>query len=143
MDVFVYGTLEAPDRARSVVGEAVEYGPDARLVGLRRVEGRYPTLAPPGDARPTGEDPPTVEGRILRTDRVGALDEYEAVDRGLYVRVTVPVAGERESGDGVEVYVGDPDRLDAAGVAWPGAGEFEDRVRRYVEDGGVTVRLGR
>lgn len=151
MDAFVYGTLTDPDRAKSVLGEAFEYGPSATLVGLRRVDGRYPTLAPPApggttDGEPTNPDreDPEVEGRILHTPRADALDDYEAVDGGLYVRVTVPVAGVPEdSDDGVEVYVGDPDRLGVEAVDWPGSGTFEARVRRYVETGGVRVEFDR
>ncbi|MFT4965186.1 MAG: gamma-glutamylcyclotransferase (GGCT)/AIG2-like uncharacterized protein YtfP, partial [Halobacteriales archaeon] len=66
MDVFVYGTLTDPDRAFTVVPEARYLGP-AKIVGLHVVEDRYPTLAPGG----------TATGRILRTDDVAALDEYE------------------------------------------------------------------
>jgi len=160
MDVFVYGTLTDPDRVRSVLGDAFECGPPATLVGLRRVEGRYPTLAPPasrgtipdgttggtttrGTTDPDDEDP-AVDGRVLRTSRIDALDDYEAVDGGLYVRVTVPVAGgSTEYDGGVEVYVGDPDRLGIEGVVWPGSGSFENRVRRYVETGGVRVTVER
>ncbi|PSQ18610.1 gamma-glutamylcyclotransferase [Halobacteriales archaeon QS_8_69_26] len=158
MEVFVYGTLTDPDRARAVLDDGFEFGPDATLVGLRRVEGRYPTLASPtdasrrdgggpGDDRETGTDEPSVEGRILRTDRVGVLDDYEGVDRGLYVRVRVPVHGDQceertwDGADGAAVYVGNPDRLGIEGVEWPGDGGFGDRVREYVTDGGVEVRI--
>ncbi|UWM54145.1 hypothetical protein N0B31_18760 [Salinirubellus salinus] len=48
MDVFVYGTLTDSDVATRVLGDASEYGPDARLTGLHPVDGRYPTLAPGG-----------------------------------------------------------------------------------------------
>lgn len=125
MDLFVYGTLVDPSVADEVL-EAYAYGPDAVLAGLGRVEGRYPTLAPGG----------TTDGRILRTEDVDALDRYEGVDRGLYVRVRVP----RTDGGWVETYVGDPDALDAP-AWWPWRGALADRVRAYVREHGVTVRV--
>jgi gamma-glutamylcyclotransferase (GGCT)/AIG2-like uncharacterized protein YtfP len=125
VELFVYGTLTDPERASEVLGESPEFGPDAVLEGLGRVEGEYPTLAPGGET----------PGRILETDDVDALDRYEGVDRGLYVRVTVP----RADGDGsVDTYVGNPDRLDAP-ATWPGTGAFEGRVEQYVADNGVAV----
>lgn len=135
MDCFAYGTLTDPDRAASVL-DGFEYRGEAVIDGLHRVEGRYPTLAPGG----------TTDGRILRTDDVAALDSYEGVDRGLYVRVAVPCYG---TGDGTEdgtqnyggevhVYVGDPARLDAD-AEWPGGGPFEERVERYVREADVEV----
>ena len=123
MNVFVYGTLTDPDRADDVLG-AFSFGPDATLVGCHRVEGTYPTLAPGGET----------EGRILRTPTLGALDAYEGVDRGLYVRVSVPGPGGL-----CAVYVGDPDRLDAV-ATWPGDGSFADRVGAFVRNEDVRVR---
>ena len=123
MDVFVYGTLTNPDRVASVVDSYVFVGP-ATLHGLHLVDGRYPTLAPGGEAG----------GRLLRTDELDRLDAYERVDDGLYVRVSVP----RTDDGTVAVYVGDPDRLDAD-AAWPGDGPFADRVRDYVSRRTVTV----
>lgn len=124
MDVFVYGTLRDPDRAREVLGHAT-FRPDARLVGLHRVEARYPTLAPGGET----------DGRVLRLREgdLGALDAYEGVDRGLYTRVRVP----GEDGD-LWTYVGDPTALGAT-VTWPGEGSFPDRVRRYLDSHEVRV----
>ena len=92
MDVFVYGTLTNPERVRTVVDSFVFVGP-AVLEGLRIVDGEYPTLAPPDGASDPAVDVagPTVAGRLLRTDEVDALDAYERVDDGLYVRVSVPV----------------------------------------------------
>lgn len=118
MDVFVYGTLADPDRAAAVLGSTPRFVDEATLYGLHRVEGRYPTLAPGG----------SVTGRVLRTDDVAALDRYEGVDDGLYVRVTIaddpPTA----------CYVGRPDRLGLDDeIDWPGEGPFEPRVRRYCE----------
>lgn len=133
MDVFVYGTLTDPHRALAVVPDAV-YLDAATLDGLRRVEGRYPTLAPGG----------STEGRLLRTDDVAALDRYEGVegqeerDDGLYARISVPTDDGRE----VAVYVGDAERLATdESVEWPGEGPLDERVRRYVEDEDVIVRV--
>lgn len=125
MDVFVYGTLTDPETAGRVLGDDYEYGPEVRLDGLHRVDGRYPTLAPGG----------SVEGRLLRTDRVADLDAYEGVDSGLYVRAAVP----REAGGAVETYVGDPARL-GADADWPGEGSFAERVPDYVANERVVVR---
>jgi gamma-glutamylcyclotransferase (GGCT)/AIG2-like uncharacterized protein YtfP len=123
MHVFVYGTLTEPDRAAAVL-DAFSFGSDATLVGCHRVEGAYPTLAPGGET----------DGRILRTPNVGALDAYEGVDRGLYVRASVP--GPQGQ---CAVYVGDPDRLDAA-ADWPGTGAFEERVTETLRERDVHVR---
>ena len=130
MDVFVYGTLTDRDRAAAVLGDdGFEFVGTARLRGLHRVEGRYPTLAPGG----------CVEGRLLHTDRIEALDHYESVADGLYVRVSVPGDGEA-----IAVYVGDPDRLGVSeSIEWSGDGPFDERVERYVLGGGVQVeRVG-
>lgn len=147
--MFVYGTLTDPDRVARVVSE-FEFRGEATLEGLRRVEAEYPTLAPGGE----------VAGRILRTSEVAALDAYEGVERGLYVRASVPLAD--EAGE-VAVYVGDPDAL-GADVEWPdesdeegekfgggdkegeasseGDGErsFAEKVERFVRESGVVVR---
>ncbi|GAB3323611.1 gamma-glutamylcyclotransferase [Haloplanus rallus] len=126
MDVFVYGRLTEPARVSSVVDSFVFVGA-AILEGCHPVAGRYPTLAPGGETA----------GRLLRTDALDALDAYEGVDRGLYVRVAVP----RTDGGTAAVYVGDPAPLDVeSSVTWPGTGPFADRVRRYVADGGAVVR---
>ncbi|PSP86171.1 gamma-glutamylcyclotransferase [Halobacteriales archaeon QS_1_68_17] len=124
MDVFIYGTLTDPERADRVL-DTYEYRGRARLDGLHRVEGEYPTLAPGG----------SVAGRVLRTPDVAALDRYEGVDRELYVRVSVPRADRDGS---VAVYVGDPGAL-GADATWPGTGSFADQVERYVADRAVTV----
>lgn len=142
MDVFVYGTLTEPEQVASVVGSYAFLG-SAVLSGLHPVQGDYPTLAPGGE---TG-------GRLLRTDDADALDAYEGVGDGLYVRVSVPVehAGSRdadEDGAGLDdtaaVYVGDPERLGVGDeVTWPGTDEhatFADRVREYVRRRDVRVR---
>jgi gamma-glutamylcyclotransferase (GGCT)/AIG2-like uncharacterized protein YtfP len=137
MDVFVYGTLTEPDRVASVVDSFVFVGP-AVLEGCRPVVGRYPTLLPGGETA----------GRLLRTTDIDALDAYEGVDGGPYVRVSVP----RTDGGQAAVYVGDPAVLVDDGpsdgfaadepTAWPGDGPFAERVRRYVDDEGVVVRPG-
>ncbi|MFC6736890.1 gamma-glutamylcyclotransferase, partial [Halolamina salina] len=111
MDVFVYGTLTEPERVASVV-DAYAFLGSAVLSGLHPVQGEYPTLAPGGE---TG-------GRLLRTDDIDALDAYEGVDDGLYVRVSVPVERADSSGldDTAAVYVGHPERLGVGDeVTWP------------------------
>jgi gamma-glutamylcyclotransferase (GGCT)/AIG2-like uncharacterized protein YtfP len=122
--VFVYGTLTDPERARSVLASPPSSVAEARLSGLHRVDGRYPTLAPGGQ----------VTGRLLRVDGFERLDRYEGVDSGLYVRV--PVA--REDDDPAWVYVGDPERL-GVDVLWPGDGSLRERVVAYVEREDVVV----
>ncbi|WP_435069643.1 gamma-glutamylcyclotransferase family protein [Haloplanus sp. C73] len=125
MDVFVYGTLTEPDRVASVLDSFVFVGA-AVLEGCHPVAGRYPTLAPGGETA----------GRLLRIDDVAALDDYEGVDEGLYVRASVP----RTDGGEAAVYVGDPDALDVSEpVTWPGSGSFADRVRAYL-DANARVR---
>lgn len=145
MQVFVYGTLTDPDRVERVLDDWRFAGP-ATLVGLARATGRYPTLVPPGDAvggedaeadDGTSERSSGVDGRLLETPEVAALDAYEGVADGLYVRVAVPVAG--REGDAA-VYVGDPGRLGVE-ATWPCAGSFAERVRRYVDDHGVVVQV--
>jgi gamma-glutamylcyclotransferase (GGCT)/AIG2-like uncharacterized protein YtfP len=132
VDVFVYGTLTDHAQAARVVSKFEFRGP-ATLDGLHRVEGEYPTLAPGGE----------VAGRLLRTTDIEALDAYEGVERGLYVRVSVPWKGPKgndETEGEVAVYVGDPDAL-GADAAWPGDGTFAERVRRFVRDEGVVARF--
>jgi gamma-glutamylcyclotransferase (GGCT)/AIG2-like uncharacterized protein YtfP len=128
MDAFVYGTLTEPARVAAVV-ESYVYVGAARLDGLHAVEGRHPTLAPGG----------STAGRLLRTDDVAALDAYEGVDDGLYVRVAVPFDGGADDPEEVAVYVGDPSRLDAP-ASWPGTGPLEERVAAYVTRQAVSVR---
>lgn len=145
MLVFVYGTLTDPDRARTVLDRDPEYRDDAVLEGLHRADGAYPTLLPDGEC----------EGRLLRVhgSDVHRLDAYEGVDRGLYVRVPLPLV-EADDADGnadeggpghrrgtVETYVGDPGRLDVDG-SWPGDGPLADRVREYATRESVVVRPG-
>lgn len=127
MDAFVYGTLRDASRAREVLGHA-DFGPDARLVGLHRADGRYPTLAPGGETR----------GRVLRLrgGDLDTLDAYEGLDSGLYVRVRVP----SDSGP-LWTYVGDPVAL-GVDVEWPVDGPtFEARAEAYLERSDVRVEV--
>ncbi|WP_136717394.1 gamma-glutamylcyclotransferase family protein [Halorientalis salina] len=129
MDVFVYGTLADPEQADQFL-YSFEYVGDVVLSGLHRVAGTYPTLAPGG----------SVEGRLLRTTDVEMLDRYEGVDRGLYVRVSVPLETDAAD-DCAAVYVGDPDPLGAP-ADWPGTGSFADRVRACLDANDVRVVPG-
>ena len=134
MDVFVYGTLTEPERVAEVLDSYVFVGP-ATLTGLRLVEGRYPTLAPGGETA----------GRLLRTEEMAVLDEYESVEDGLYLRENVPLDAPDGHPDRAAVYVGDPDRLDAD-AAWPDDSanrdrEFAERVEAYLDRADVRVRL--
>jgi len=148
MDVFVYGTLTEPDRVAEVLDSFVFVGA-ATLIGLRPVEGRYPTLRPGGETA----------GRLLRTDEIAALDRYERVADGLYRRVSVPLDASAEYPDEAAVYIGPPDRL-GMGTEWPKRSRsrdsskqpdletrpeledaFADRVSAYLEQADVRVRL--
>ncbi|MBZ6494178.1 gamma-glutamylcyclotransferase family protein [Natrinema longum] len=141
MLVFVYGTLTDPARVTAVLelepaAAADRFVDHATLEGLHRVDGRYPTLVPGG----------SVDGRLLAVDgtELAALDRYEGVERGLYVRVAVPMAVD-DGGEGVAegdqcwAYVGKPDRLDVV-ATWPGGGSFRERVRSVVSRTGIAVR---
>ncbi|WP_175529240.1 gamma-glutamylcyclotransferase family protein [Natronorubrum texcoconense] len=124
MQVFVYGTLTDSEQVESLLGDGPgtyeSLGP-ATLEGFHRVDGAYPTLLPGG----------TVDGELLAVDdrALERLDRYEGVDRGLYVRVTVP----RADGGSAQLYVGDPDKLGVAvdGV-WTDDRPFADAVRAYI-----------
>ncbi|UPW01849.1 gamma-glutamylcyclotransferase [Halorussus gelatinilyticus] len=136
MEVFVYGTLTDPERVARVL-PTFEFRGAATLDGLHRVEGEYPTLAPGG----------RTDGRLLETPEIEALDAYEGVERGLYVRVSVPVASgnhgedrDRDRKGDAELYVGDPATL-GADAEWPGTGSFAERVRRFCRESEVAVRL--
>ncbi|WP_418284080.1 gamma-glutamylcyclotransferase family protein [Halorubrum sp. DTA46] len=152
MDVFVYGTLTEPEQVAEVLDSFVFVG-SATLTGLRPVEGRYPTLAPPG---PDDTEIETA-GRLLRTNEIAALDAYERVDDGLYHRVSVPLdapteatganAAEAKAADApadhpdeAAVYLGDPERLGAA-ATWPGDGPFGERVSAFLDEADVRVRV--
>jgi gamma-glutamylcyclotransferase (GGCT)/AIG2-like uncharacterized protein YtfP len=125
MDVFVYGTLTNRDTAASVL-DSFEYCGAATLQGLHRVDGEYPTLLP-------GE---SISGRLLVTEDDDSLDSYEGVDRGLYIRVTIP----RADGGAVETYIGNPTRLGVS-ETWPGTGTFSECVRTYLDEKDVRVRV--
>jgi len=137
MNVFVYGTLTDPEQVARVCSTFEFRGP-ATLDGLHRVEGEYPTLAPGGEAT----------GRLLETPDIGKLDAYEGVERGLYVRVSVPAVygsecdADRERDERVELYVGDPAAL-GADAEWPGSEPFAERVRRFCRENEVAVRRSR
>lgn len=120
---FVYGTLTDPVQVDRLLDDW-SFGPDARVDGLHRAEGRYPTLAPGG----------SVSGRLLETDETATLDAYEGVDSGLYVRVELP----RTDGGSASVYVGDAARLNAD-AEWPGEGSLRTRVERYLSENDVVV----
>lgn len=125
MRAFVYGTLTDPDRASDLLTEFDYRGP-ATCSGLHRVDGEYPTLLPGG----------AVSGRLLQTPETATLDRYEGVDRGLYVRVTLPC----EDGESVETYIGNPATL-GLDAAWPGTGPFPDCVRSYLDAHQVRVSV--
>lgn len=127
MNVFVYGTLTEEPTASRILEEFEFRGP-AVLSGLHRVDGQYPTLAPGG----------SVEGRLLWTPDVGSLDRYEGVDRGLYVRLPIPVANS-QSTNTVDCYIGDPAKLNAQ-AAWPENGSFAESVRQYLRENDVVVQ---
>lgn len=141
MEVFVYGTLTDEAQVAAVLDDYVFRG-DAVLEGMHRVEGEYPTLAPGG----------SVDGRVLATDDAATLDEYEGVDRGLYVRVSVPCedawewvdpgdASHVDAGPTVETYVGAPAALGVdEEVLWPGDGPFEARVQAVAAESVVRRR---
>jgi len=97
--VFVYGTLTDRAVTRRILEETTDAGA-ATLVGLARVTGAYPTPVPTAESAGTTGDEPTVAGRFLLVDDAGlaALDAYERVDDGLYVRVPVPIASARDPG---------------------------------------------
>ena len=134
MRLFVYGTLTDPDRAGAILDDFAFVGP-AILEGCHRVDGAYPTLAPGGRVR----------GRLLETTEMEALDAYEGVGNGLYVRVEVPLRSEDQCQDEAKpdtaaVYVGDPEALSVVeDVSWPGDGPFAERVRKYVHKHAVVV----
>lgn len=133
MDVFVYGTLTERERVATVLGDAdYEFAGRATLEGLHRIDGRYPTLVPGG----------SVDGRLLAVDDAGLerLDRYEGVERGLYVRIAVPMADAGGTdGERCWVYVGEPGRL-GVDATWPGEGALRDRVRTLVSRGDVVAR---
>jgi len=144
VNVLVYGTLTEPEQVEKVLTEYAFHG-EWVLCGLHRVEGTYPTLAPGG----------RVTGRLLSTPEIDRLDRYEGVDRGLYVRVAVPIEGdpgdpEREGdptqpdgSNAVVVYVGDPTALGVeVEIEWPDEGGFRTRVERYVREHAVSVTRG-
>ena len=93
--VFTYGTLRKYSVRQMIPGNH-EMLADVTLRGFNReTEIR---LSPD----PTG----TVEGKILFTDSLGAIDNYEGADSGVYHRVSVPT----KDGDEVWLYQYGDDR---------------------------------
>ncbi len=155
--VFVYGTLTDEAHVANLL-DTYRFLGSAVCLGLQRIDGRYPTLVP-GDR---------VAGRLLETPETDRLDAYEGVDRGLYVRVSVPVDGDGDTVDGVDdgidhiateldgidtasVYIGEPSRLgiDLAAVStvdqtgsnqlWPPGDSFADRAETYRRSADVRI----
>ena len=131
---FVYGTLTDDEQVAGLLDSYRVVG-DAVCVGLRRIDGRYPTLVP-GDR---------VAGRLLETADGDRLDRYEGVDRGLYHRFSVPVVDEIAPTVSVEtatVYIAEPAGLGidtAPDAGWPGSGAFADRVADYLAANPVRI----
>lgn len=90
--VFVYGTLRRDEHETAALTHA-------------RVDrtGRYPTITPSADPndRVIGQLSPVENEAAIRD-----MDRYEAVNVGLYARLTVT--------DAVDVYIGEPEMLNAA-----------------------------
>lgn len=124
--VFVYGTL-TDDAQVAALLDSYRFVGEAVCVGLRRVDGRYPTLVP-------GE---SVTGRLLETSEIDRLDRYEGVDRGLYHRVSVSLASSLAStvsATTASVYLAAPSALGLGSLDryWPGEGSFRARVDRHL-----------
>lgn len=124
--VSVYGTLTEEAQVDTLC-ETYQFREPARCVGLQRREGRYPTLVP-------GR---SVTGRLLAVGDLTRLDRYEGVDRGLYRRVSIPLAASLAttvSATAAAVYIGEPTALGIGSLDthWPGDGSFAERVERYV-----------
>lgn len=103
--IFVYGTLQHPRRVRAVLGPEARW----RVLGAGTIggvlydAGRYPALL-----RSDSPDE-VVPGLVLELgdeSLLGALDRYEGVDSGLYLReqVEVCLAGGGQQGAWVYVY---------------------------------------
>ena len=78
--VFTYGTLQKYSVLQMVPGNH-ELISDATLRGFRRET----------DIRLSPDTEGVVEGKILATDSLSSIDNYESVDSGVYHRVLVPV----------------------------------------------------
>ena len=78
--VFTYGTLQKYSVLQMVPGNH-ELITDATLRGFRRET----------DIRLSPNPEGVVEGKILATDSLSSIDNYEGVDSGVYHRVLVPV----------------------------------------------------
>ena len=124
--VFVYGTLTDDVQVDALL-DSYRFVGEAVCVGLRRVDGRYPTLVP-------GE---SVTGRLLETSDIDRLDRYEGVDRGLYDRVSVSLVSSLAatvSATTASVYLAAPNDLGLGSLDryWPGEGSFRTRVDRHL-----------
>ena len=138
--VFVYGTLTNPTQVSRLLDE-YSFGPEVVCHGLQRVEGRYPTLVPGGQ----------VAGRLLSTPETERLDSYEGVDRGLYCRVSVPLAADWPqdaadnsvfTADTVEIYIGDPAVLDVSeDTDWPDGGSFRQCVNECIQTNNISIDI--
>lgn len=142
--VFVYGTLTDPTQVSTLL-ETYTFGPSAVCRGLRRVDGMYPTLAP-GDQ---------VAGRLLSTPELDRLDSYEALDSGLYCRVSVPLRSARGTDsnrtqpdgsafdvDTAEVYIGNPTAVGVAEpVDWPETDPFRQCVLEYIGTNNIRIEI--
>lgn len=139
MLVFVYGTLTDPTRVEKVLDEVTRSDPtdraeavdaefvgDATLEGLHRVDGTYPTLVPGG----------RVTGRVLSVDgsHLEALDTYEGLDRGLYVRAGLPCLYQNESTTTPPVDDFEVDVSDEPGTVPPQESGLESTVWTYIGD---------
>jgi len=124
--VFVYGTLTDDEQVAALL-DSYRFVGDAVCTGLRRVDGRYPTLVP-------GE---SVTGRLLETDEIDRLDRYEGVERGLYHRLPVSLAPPLAAATATTtagVYLAAPNAIGLGSLDrhWPGEGRFADRVDRHL-----------
>jgi len=138
---FVYGTLTDDEQVAGLLDSYRVVG-DAVCVGLRRIDGRYPTLVPGGE----------VAGRLLSTPELDRLDRYEGVDRGLYCRVRVPlesassdVSDSDHSVFDIEtaaVYVAEPSKVGVGPeVGWPEAEGFSQSVTTYLGTNSVRITV--
>jgi len=138
--VFVYGTLTDPQQVSRLL-EEYRFGPSAVCHGLQRIDGRYPTLVPGGQ----------VAGRLLVTNEVDRLDEYEGLDRGLYCRVSAPLVDPHSLAadenrlvavDTAEIYIGNPTAIGVSKQTdWPEAGPFNHCVKQYVETNNIRIEV--
>ncbi len=100
LPLFVYGTLQDPRRVRAVLGPEARW----RVLGAGTIRGVLYDVGPYPALRRSDSPRDVVPGRLLELDDEGlliALDRYEGVDAGLYLRERVEVClagGEQQSG---------------------------------------------